>query len=117
MFNKLKSAAAETALRSALATYSGKINEKVAEITRLKPGDVQDDEKFRSYVVTPALLAVEASSSGATSLIPDFRNRFTAAMLHLRNELVVVDEAAGTVSLVPDYQSRVSSVLIEGFKQ
>ena len=38
-------------------------------------------------------------------------------MLHLRNELVVVDEATGQVTLVPGYESRVSDVLQEGFRK
>lgn len=117
MFSKLKNAVGEGAIRSAIDSYSQKINEKLAEIATLKPADVKDDARYNSCVITPALAAVVASSSGATRLIPNFEQRFSRAMLHVRNELVVVDEANGKVSLVPDYEARVSDVLVQGFKQ
>jgi len=116
MFDKFKNAVADNAIRSAIEKYSGKIAEKLPEITALKPHDVRDDARFHSAVIAPALAKVVAASNGATRFVPGFDERFSRAMLHLRDKLVVVDTAAGKVSLVPDYEDRVSEVLIDGFK-
>jgi hypothetical protein len=116
MFEKFKNAVADNAIRSAIEKYSGRIAEKLPEITALKPHDVRDDSRFTAAVIAPALAKVVAASNGATRLVPDFDGRFSRAMLHLRNQLVVVDDSAGKVSLAPGYEARVSDVLIEGFK-
>lgn len=117
MFGKFKSALGDGAIKSAIDAYSDKINEKLAEMTALKPAQVQDDTHYRNYVITPALTAIVLSSGAATKLIPDFEQRFARAMLHVRDQLVVVDKLNDKVTLVPDYRSRVGDVLIEGFKQ
>jgi hypothetical protein len=117
MFDKLKSAVGESAIRSAIEKYSQRITEKLPEITKLTPADVRDDARFHSSVIAPALAKVVTASNGATGFISNFDQRFSRAMLHLRNELVVVDEASGKVTLVPGYESRVSDVLQEGFRK
>jgi hypothetical protein len=117
MFNKLKSAMGDGPVRAAVENFSGKVSEKLKEISSLRPADVMDDARYKEYVIAPALLAAEASSSGMTRLIPDFENRFAIAMLYLRDELVIVDAANGTVGLVLDYEARVPDVLTEGFKR
>jgi len=116
MFDKFKSAVADNAIRSAIEKYSPRIAEKLPEITALEPIDVRDDARFHTSTIAPALAKVVAASGGATKLIPDFEQRFSRAMLHLRNQLVVIDEPKGKVSLIPGYRDRVSQVLIEGFK-
>ena len=70
-----------------------------------------------SIVVTPALVMVSAAGGGVTSLIPNFDARFAVAMLHLRDELVVVDETKNSVELAADYQKRLPEVLVAGFKK
>jgi hypothetical protein len=116
MFDKFKNAVADNAIRSAIEKYSGRITEKLPEIAHLPPLDVRDDARFHTTVIAPALAKVVAASSGATRLIPDFDQRFSRAMLYLRDQLVRIDEPAGKVSLVPGYEARVSDVLVEGFK-
>ncbi len=76
---------------------------------------VQDDEKYKTNIVSPAVLAIHGSSSGATALIPRFDERFTIAMFHVRNELVICDQ--GKVGLAADCKSRLPSVLEEAFKK
>ena len=115
MFDKLKNAAGDLALKSAVEKYSHRIAEKLPELTTLKAADVRNDAVYHSRVVAPALTKVVAASNGATRMIPDFDQRFSRAMLHLRNQLVVIDASRDKVSLVPGYESRVSEVLLEGF--
>lgn len=117
MFDRLRNAVGESAIRAAIDSYSPRINDKLAQITTLKPADVTDDTRYHQAVIAPALAAVLASSNGATKIIPNFEQRFTRALLHVRKQLVIVDEANGKVSLVPDYRTRISDVLVEGFKQ
>ena len=115
MFDKFKNAAGDLALKSALEKYSHRIAEKLPELTTLKAADVRNDARYHSGVVAPALAKVVTASNGATRLIPDFDQRFARAMLHLRNQLVVIDESRDKVSLVPGYEARVNDVLLEGF--
>jgi hypothetical protein len=117
MFDKLKNAAGDIAIRSAIEKYSHRIAEKLPEITTFKAAEISDDARYHSHIVAPALAKVVAASNGATQLIPDFDRRFSRAMLHLRSQLVIIDAAGDKVSLVPGYESRVSEVLIEGFKK
>ncbi len=117
MFNKLKSAIGDGPVRAAVENFSQQVSEKLTEVTTLSPADITDDARYKDYVVAPALLVVNASSSGMTSLIPNFEKRFSVAMLHLRDGLVIVDETNKIVGLVPGYQARVPDVLTEGFKK
>ena len=117
MFDKLKNAVGEGAVRSAINTYADRINQKLEEVTKLKATEVSDDARYHSNVISPALAAVMASAGGATRLIPNFEQRFARAMLQVRNQLIIIDAANNKVSLVPDYKSRVSDVLVEGFRR
>jgi len=117
MFNKLKNAVGDNAIRSAINTYADQISQKLEEVTMLTPIDVSNDEHYRNKVIAPALIVVVASASGATKLIPNFDQRFDRAMLHVRDQLIIVDTANNKISLAPDYKSRVGDVLVEGFLQ
>ena len=85
------------------------------DIKSLKPTDILDDVKFSTMVISPMLLSFSASSGGATKLIPKFDERFRAAMLHVRNELVLVEN--DKVKLAENSQSLLPKTLIEGFKK
>ncbi len=117
MFNRLRNAVGESAIRAAIDSYAPRINDKLGQIATLKPADVTDDARYHKAVIAPALAVVLASSNGATKMIPNFEQRFTRALLHVRKQLVIVDEANDTVSLVPDYRARIGDVLVEGFRQ
>lgn len=117
MFDKLKGAIGDSGIKNAVEKYSPQILEKLQGISKLNVADVKDDDRFKSIVIDPALFSIKAASSGATSLISNFDNRFSVALLHARNELVVVDEPNNKVSLASDCQARLVDVLIEGFKK
>jgi hypothetical protein len=117
MFGKLKNAVAEGAIKSAIDSYADRVSLKLEEVTKLNASDVSDNQHYHTYVIAPALTAVIASAGGATKLIPNFEQRFAKALLHTRDQLVIVDTANNKVSLVQDYKSRISDVLIEGFRQ
>lgn len=117
MFSKLKSAVSDGPIKSVIEKVAPQLLVKLEEVSKLGASDIKNDEKFKSIVVAPALLAVQAASSGATRLIPNFDDRFGAALLHLRNELIVVDESNNQVTLAANFQSRLADVLVEGFKK
>ena len=117
MFDKLKNSAGDAAIKKAVDKFGPVVNEKLAEVTKLSAVDVKNDERFKKFVITPALVMVSAAGGGVTSLIPNFDARFVVAMLHLRDELVVVDETKNSVELAADYQKRLPDVLVAGFKK
>ncbi len=115
MLGKLKAMAGEGAMKKAVDAVSPALNEHLEVVRELDPAQVRDDETFRARVIQPALLAVTAASSGLTSLVPRFEERFARALFHLRNELVVVED--GSVRLADDFQGRLPGVLMEGLRQ
>ena len=115
MLGKLKGKMSDNVADKAIEKLMPMIQEKIGKIQTLSAADVSDDANFKSRVIAPSLIAVSAASSGATKLLPDFENRFSAAMFHLRNELVTID--GDTVALVDDYQKRLPTVLKEGLKK
>ena len=116
MFDKFKNAVGESTLKAAADRVAPIIKEKLGELD-LNPSEIADDEKYKTYVVGPMLLAVKAGTSGLTGLIADFDKRFLVAMLHLRDELLVIDPANKKVSLVPDYEARLPAALAEGLRK
>jgi hypothetical protein len=116
MFNKLKSVLGDSATNTAIAKVTPLLKERLEKLD-LDPTIVADDEKFTTYVAKPALVAVNASAIGLTNLIPNFDVRFVAAMLHVRDEIMVIDHANKKVSLVPDYQEKLSGVLAEALNK
>lgn len=124
MFDKLKGAmesAKNMATDGAIEKVVGQISPQLAPhldtINKLAGSVIKDDAAYEKMVISPILLSICASTSGATSLIPQFEKRFTQAMFHLRNEIIKIDETSGKVSLIDEYRDRLPSVLIEGFKQ
>jgi len=122
MFNKLKAgldavkgAADSGAMAQVTEAITPHIQPHLDKVTSMKAEDIQNDGQFQSIVVSPALVAISAASSGVTALIPRFDERFAIAMLHIRDELVICEE--GKVSLAQDSQDRLPSVLEESFKK
>jgi len=122
MFNKLKGGidAVKGAMDGGMMaqvinTITPHVQPHLDKVLDMNADAVQNDDEFKSTIVSPALVAVSAASSGSTSLIPRFEERFNIAMLHIRDELVVCED--GKVSLANDSQSRLPSVLEESFKK
>lgn len=122
MFNKLeggidavKGAMDSGAMTLAIDTITPHVQPHLDKVLEMNTDDVQNDDQFKSKIVSPALIAVSAASSSATALIPRFYERFNIAMLHIREELVICDD--GKVSLADDSQSRLPSVLEASFKK
>ena len=110
-------AASQPIYQSAVDAIAPKVEPVFEKASHLAPAIIADDVKYRSHVIEPAWLAVGSATSGLASLIPNLHERFAAALLHARAELLVIDKAANTVSLVPDARERLPHVLLEGFKR
>lgn len=115
MLGNLKNKIGDGAVQKAINKFAPEIQAQLQKITQMKPADIQSDEKFSSLVVSPALLAISASSSGATKLIPSFDTKFSNALFNVRNELVKVE--TDKVSLVEGFESQLPDVLMQGFKE
>lgn len=115
MFGKLKESAGGAAVQKVVDALSPKLMEQTDRLKDMEPDVVRDDESFTEKFSKPALVAVAAMSSGVTSLVPRFEERFSAAMLHIRDELLVLD--GERVELVEGFKERLPDVMLTGFKQ
>lgn len=115
MFGALKDKIGGGAIDSAIEKFAPALQEHMDKIKSLQPADVQDDEKFTTMIVKPMLMSISASSGGVTKLIPKFETRFTGAMMHVRDELIIVD--GSTVKLAEGSMDKLPKVLLEGFKK
>jgi hypothetical protein len=115
MLGKLKSLAGNGLVQKAVDTMAPSLSEHLEKVKSLDPAIIHDDEQFTSKVINPAYLAVSASTSGVASLVPKFKEKFHAAFLHLRDEIIHVED--GKVSLAEGYQSKIGPALLEGLKK
>jgi hypothetical protein len=115
MFGKLKEAAGGAAVRKAVDAITPTLTEQLEKVRELDPGLVRNDESYDQLFVQPALLAVGAGSGGLTSLVPSFNERFKAAMLRLRDELLVLD--GERVELVEGFRERLPQVVLASLQQ
>lgn len=113
--NKIGGGAVDKVIDKAIDKFAPALTEHLDKIKSLKPSEINDDAKFETLIIKPMLLSISGASGGVTKLIPKFDSRFTAAMFHVREELIVVD--GEKVILVEDGQSRLPKVLVEGFKK
>ena len=116
MFGKLKDIAGSGALQKLIDKVGPEIKLKLQEcLATVDSGIISDDASYGQNVIGPVKLAVEASASGATKLVPHFDDKFDIAMLHLRDELIVTQGAG--VALVEDFDQRLPDVLKSGFEK
>lgn len=116
MFGTLKEMAGGN-VTQALADKAGpEMKRKLQEIlSKTDVNTVNDDDNFAQQVVPPLKMAVDASASGATKLVPDFDTKFETAMLHLRDELIVTNDY--NLDLAADFDDRLPEVLKTGFEK
>jgi hypothetical protein len=115
MLGNIKNKLGDAAVQKAIEKFAPQISAQLHKLTSMKVEDVRSDEKFRTLVVSPALLAAAAASSGATNLIPKFDLKFTNALFNVRNELVNLE--TDKIQLVAGFEQRLPDVLMQGFKE
>jgi len=109
MFGKLKEMAGSAASDKVIEKLIPFVNEHLSACLRLGAPALKQDDTFTQQVIHPAYLATTAAVSGATSLIPQFKERFTKAFFLLRDELLEFSEEG--VTLVPDFKARLPVTL------
>ena len=114
MFGKLKEAASGGVAKKVVDAIAPQLNEHLEKVSELDPQKVNDDDFFTEKVSEPSLIAISAASSGVTKLIPGFDDKFKSAMIHIRNELVIAEEAS--IKLVDDFKERLPEVLLASLK-
>jgi len=114
MFGKLKAAVADNAAEKGVLLLEPHIAPIMEEIKKLSPESISHDESYLNKIISPAKLTILAASSGMTKLIPQFDEKFTHCMFHLRDQLV--DLSGEKIDLIPDFKDRLPQVLKEGLK-
>jgi hypothetical protein len=89
MFGKLKEMAGGNITQALVDKAGPEIKRKLQEVlSKVDANTVNNDDSYAQKVIPTLKMAVEASASGATKLVPGFDNKFEAAMFHLRDELI-----------------------------
>lgn len=112
----LKDKAEGPILQGAVNKLAPQLSPYVEKLKTMEPAVVFDDEQFVRSFISPTAMTLMAASGGVTSLIPGFNDRFTRGMLHVRNELLAIDEENNSVLLQDDFTARLPGVLLEGIK-
>lgn len=117
MLGNLKEKAREKALEKLENEIAPAVEEKIELFQNLKPADVNDDEKYKAFIVTPLWEVAKMQSGGAIDIAQKFvdvESKFTDGLFNVRNELVQVE--GETVFLDPDFNDKVVPVLIQSIK-
>jgi len=111
MFGKIKDLLGGSAINKVVEKISPELTSQLEVIKSLDINSVRDDELYKKAVVAPSYMSIVASSGSAVQLIPGFEDKFSKALLHIRNELVVYED--DKVNFVKDFQERLPTVLKE----
>ena len=114
MFGKLKEAIGGGMIDKAISNIESDLQPHIDKVLNLSPEQVKDDSFYKDNVIKAAKISVEASTSGVTSLIPEFDKKFDKAMFSVRDELVIVNP--DSLALVDDFQEKLPKVLTDSFK-
>ncbi len=121
MLGKLKKMAAQAVdngmAEKAIDKLCPELKPHIEKLTSFSVTELTCNDTFTAKFIKPAQIALVASTYGATKLIPGFDDRFTAAMLHTRDELCLIDTDNNKVALTTDAIQRLPQVLQEGFKK
>jgi len=116
MFGKLTEMVGGNATQVLADKAGPEIKRKLQELlSKTDANTVNDDDSFAQKIIPPLKVAVDASASGATKLVPGFDNKFESAMFHLRDELIVTNDY--NLDLANDFDARLPEVLKEGFEK
>ncbi len=117
MFGGLKEKALNKAVSALEENFGPVIQEKVDLFKELKPSDINDDEKYKNFIVNPLWTLVKMQSGGAISAAQKFidvEGKFNAGLFNVRDELVTVD--GEKVLLDPEFNDKIVPVLIASMK-
>ncbi|CAH1608032.1 hypothetical protein BTO01_13820 [Vibrio jasicida] len=114
MFGKLKAAAGDAANNKAATLITAHVEPVMEEIQGLSPTIIMEDDTYQSHVIEPTLVALQAASSGVTSMVPNFDEKFGTCMFHLRSELLELSE--DKVELIADFKQQLPTAVMEGLK-
>ncbi|QBG34932.1 hypothetical protein [Litorilituus sediminis] len=82
---------------------------------QLKLDAVAHDESYKERIISHSHISITSASSGVNKLLPNFDEKFTAYMFHLRNELL--DLNGEHILLVPNFKVRLPDEIKEVLKQ
>ncbi len=117
MFGGLKEKAINKAISALGEDFEPIIQEKIELFRALKPADVNDDDKYKDFVVNPLWIFAKMQSGGAIGAAQKFidvESKFSAGMFNVRDELISVD--GNKVVLDPEFSNKIVPVLLDSLK-
>jgi len=114
MFDKIKNMLGGSAVNKVVDKISPELTSQLEVIKTLDINSVRDDEMYKKVVVGPSYMSVVAASGSVAQMIPGFENKFSKALIHIRNELVIYEN--DKPNLAKDFKERLPSVLKESLK-
>ncbi|HET8706921.1 MAG TPA: hypothetical protein VFM46_11535 [Pseudomonadales bacterium] len=109
MFGKLKEVASAAATDKLVEKILPFVNEHFSSALSLGAPLLKKDDTYNTHVIEPAYLATTAAAGGLTSLVPQFKDRFTQLFFVLRDELLLISEQE--VALVPDFKDKLPAAI------
>lgn len=111
----------EKALNKAISTLEEEfkpiIQEKVELFRELQPADVNDDDKYKNFIINPLWSVVKMQSGGAIGMAQKFidvEGKFNTGLFNVRNELIHVED--NSVALDPEFSNKIIPVLMDSLK-
>jgi hypothetical protein len=112
MLGNLKEKAKEKALEKFKSEIIPAVEAKIELFQDLKPADINDDEKYKTVIVTPLWKVAKMQSGGAISVAQKFVDveaKFRDGLFNVRDELVRVQDEK--IFLDPKFNDKIVSVL------
>lgn len=114
MFNKLKELASGAVVKNVVDKVTPLITEQLEKVKSLRPEQLFDDTAFHQYVTKPTWLVVTASLGGLNKLYPPFEEKFSGMMMHIRNEIVQIND--GKITFADGFRSKLPQIMMDGLK-
>lgn len=117
MLGGLKEKALNKAISALGKDFQPVFQEKIELFKELKPADVNDDEKYKDFIVNPLWVIAKMQSGGAIGAAQKFidvEGKFSAGMFSVRDELISVE--GDKVVLDPEFSNKIIPVLLDSLK-
>jgi len=105
-------------LNKAIETAQEKIQTLLAStlgnLANSKVSDIKDDATYQTLIINPAYMALSGSLGGVDKFIPTIKEKFTAILMDVRDELVVIE--GNSLSLQEDAQQRLPKIIQANLK-
>lgn len=114
MFNKLKNKAMSAGVDKIAAQLNPILEPVLGKIQGASPKMLNDDNQYKTLIVSPAYQSVNASIAGVGSLIPGFQEKFETLLLRIRGELFSIADSG--VSITDGAAAKLPEIILSTLK-